>query len=165
MPIQPADFFFLFLATICIVGALVMLLAKDVLYAALGLLVVLLGVAGLFFLVGAEFLAVSQIMVYAGGIIVLILFGVMITNGSKTVFQRSLWKQRIFQLSIVFSLFLLFAYLFFIVNPFLQEFQIQHFGIRNIGFSLLTQYLLPFEFSIVLLLAALVGASVVAIKK
>lgn len=165
MPIQPADFFFLFLATICIVGALVMLFAKDVLYAALGLLVVLLGVAGLFFLAGAEFLAVSQIMVYAGGIIVLILFGVMITNGLKTVFQRSLWKQRIFQLSIVFGLFLLFAYVFFVSNPFVQEIEIQYFGIKNIGFSLLTQYLFPFEFSIVLLLAALVGASVVAIKK
>jgi len=162
---QPADFAFLFLAVICLAGAMFMLLAKDVLYAALGLLVVLLGVAGLFFLAGAEFLAVSQIMVYAGGIIVLILFGVMITNGSKTVFQRSLWKQRIFQLSVVVMLFGLFAFAAWKNVEILSGISIRHLVIKALGFSLLTQYLLPFEFSIVLLLAALVGASVVATRK
>lgn len=162
---QPVDFVFVLLAIICLSGALFMLLAKDVLHAVLGLLMTLLGVAGLFFIAGAEFLAVSQIMVYAGGIIVLILFGVMITNGSKAIIQRSLWKHRIFQLTIVSALFILFAYVSLMVWQPEAGLQIRYLGIKQIGFSLLTQYLIPFEFSIVLLLAVLVGASVVAVKK
>jgi NADH-quinone oxidoreductase subunit J len=161
----PVDIAFIFLSGICISGAFLMILAKDVLYAALGLLATLLGVAGLFLIGGAEFLAVSQIMVYAGGIIVLILFGVMITNGAKPIFQRSIWKQRTFQLVLVFLLFLLFGAVALTQWHPDPNLTIRHLTIKQIGFGLLTQYLFPFEFSIVLLLAALVGASVVAVRK
>ncbi|MBY0427430.1 MAG: NADH-quinone oxidoreductase subunit J [Cytophagales bacterium] len=158
---------FILLSFICVIGAFTLLFAKDLLIASLGLLAVLLGIAGLFFIAGAEFLAVSQIMVYAGGIIVLILFGIMITNSSKSSTPDGIWGKRVFQLLFSGMLFALFAFMSFEIwsaGDF-QAIEVRHLPIRQIGISLLSHYLFPFEFSIVLLLAALVGASVVALKK
>jgi NADH-quinone oxidoreductase subunit J len=71
--------FFAFIA-LTMGGAITVLLTRNVLYAAYSLLLALLGVAGLFVFAGADFLAVSQIVIYVGGVLVLVLFGVMLTN-------------------------------------------------------------------------------------
>src|SRR6218665_170433 len=65
---------------ITMLGALYVLLSDNLLYAAFGLLVSLLGVSGIFVFAGAEFVAVSQIMIYIGGILVLIIFGILLSN-------------------------------------------------------------------------------------
>jgi NADH-quinone oxidoreductase subunit J len=66
--------FFVF-AGITVAGAFYLLFTKNVLYAAFSLLLTLLGIAGLFVFAGADFLAVSQIMIYVGGILILLIFG------------------------------------------------------------------------------------------
>jgi NADH:ubiquinone oxidoreductase subunit 6 (chain J) len=71
-------------------AALFMIITNNVLHAALGLIVCLLGMAGIFAVMGAEFLAVTQIMVYAGGVIVLIIFGIMLTNRTRLRRNRSI---------------------------------------------------------------------------
>ena len=80
--------FFVF-AVITVGGALFLLFTKNVFYAAFSLLLTLLGVSGLYVFAGADFLAVSQIMIYVGGILVLMIFGIMLTNNKNTQRQTN----------------------------------------------------------------------------
>ncbi|MDX1905295.1 MAG: NADH-quinone oxidoreductase subunit J [Thermonemataceae bacterium] len=153
------------LAIFTALSAIGILLTKNILYAALGLLLALLGIAGLFALAGADFLAVSQIVVYIGGILVLLLFGIMLTtraNGQiipQTNNHNWLWGG------------VLGAGLFGILTKFIFETQhnwqpkgqnITDSTISTLGINLMTDYLLPFEVIAILLLVALVGASLIA---
>ena len=61
------------------------MLTRNVLYAAFYLLLTLLGVAGLFVLASADFLAIAQIMIYVGGVLVLVIFGVMLTHKAEPI--------------------------------------------------------------------------------
>ena len=74
--------FFAILALLMIVSALKVVTTKNIVHAALWLVLVLAGVAGQFLLLGAEFVGVTQILVYIGAVIVLLLFGVMLTKAS-----------------------------------------------------------------------------------
>ena len=73
---------FAVIGLIMIIAALRMVTTTNVVHAALFLVIVLAGVAGLFILLGSEFVAVTQILVYIGAIVVLFLFGIMLTRGS-----------------------------------------------------------------------------------
>ena len=73
---------FAVMAVTMVVAALRMVTTRNVVHAALYLVVVLAGVAGQFLLLGAEFVGVTQVMVYIGAIVVLFLFGIMLTKGS-----------------------------------------------------------------------------------
>ena len=74
--------FFALIALVMILAALKMVTTENIVHAALYLVIVLAGAAGMFILLGAEFVAVTQILVYIGAIIVLFLFGIMLTKGS-----------------------------------------------------------------------------------
>ncbi len=74
------DVFFAIIAIVTIVAALKMVTTNNVVHAALYLLVVLAAVAGLYVILGAEFVAATQVLVYIGAIMVLLLFGVMLTR-------------------------------------------------------------------------------------
>ena len=74
--------FFALIALVMILAALRMVTTENIVHAALYLVIVLAGAAGMFILLGAEFVAVTQILVYIGAIIVLFLFGIMLTKGS-----------------------------------------------------------------------------------
>ena len=76
-------FTFIFFALLAIVGAAILLISQKVMYAAFGLLISFLGVAGIYVFAGADFLAVTQIMVYVGGILVLLIFGVMLVRDGE----------------------------------------------------------------------------------
>ena len=80
------QFVFIAFMVLTLASALVVLLTKNVLYAAFSLLGTFLGVSALYVLAGADFLAVAQILVYVGGVLVLLIFGVMLTNqqGNKS---------------------------------------------------------------------------------
>ena len=67
-------------AAITVAGGLLLALARNLIHAAFLLFVVLFGVAGLYVFAHAEFLAVAQVIVYVGGILILLIFGVMLTN-------------------------------------------------------------------------------------
>ncbi len=79
------DYIFYLFAIITVLGAVVTACARNIVYAAFGLLFTFFGVAGLYVMANADFLAVTQLLVYVGGILILLIFGVMLTNRIGTV--------------------------------------------------------------------------------
>ena len=80
--ISAPELVFWLVAAIVIVGALGTVLLPNVVYAALSLIAALLGVAGVYLLLGSEFLALAQILIYGGGVVILLIFGLMLTNAT-----------------------------------------------------------------------------------
>ena len=154
-----------------------MLLTRNVIYAAFSLLLTLFGVAGLFVLAGADFLAVAQLMIYVGGVLVLVIFGVMLTHkaGAPTD-ANSQTPNRIPVLNRIgsgagwFVALLVAGSLFVVLYTLLARADFALFyrpmgwqsGINTLGRQLMTEYIVPFEIVGILLLAALVGAAYLA---
>lgn len=158
---------FLVLVVITCGSALVMLWTKNVLHAALAMFMTMLGLAGLYVLAYADVMAVSQVMIYVGGVLILILFGIMLTNqlarGDKV--ENNLLadeSSRTWPFLIGITIFIALALLLTrgnfseieIVNP--------NSKLNFVGLALLTEYALPFELVGVYLLIALVGATYIA---
>ena len=137
----------------------------NIFHAALALAAVLVGAAGLYVALGAEFLAAVQILLYVGAVMTLIIFAIMMTERMTDVTLRS--KNR---LSIV--AFLVAApFLFFLIRlihktpwPIREANLSTHVGVIDIGTTLMTTFVFPFEVISVVLIAALIGAVVVARK-
>jgi NADH-quinone oxidoreductase subunit J len=157
------------------VSALVVLLTNNVLYAAFSLLVTFLGMAGLYVIVGADFLGVAQILVYIGGILVLLIFGVMLTNqkGTKSQGRNDILTEntnRVIGLVVAAGMFGLLYFVF--SKGHFAEVQASLFTdtplkatTQTIGLQLMTDFVLPFEVSGVLLMAALLGAAYLSTKQ
>jgi NADH:ubiquinone oxidoreductase subunit 6 (subunit J) len=155
---------FYFFAAAAALSALSLVLVKNVFYGALLLITCLLSVAGLYVLSFAEFVAVTQIMVYAGGVLVLIIFGIMLTTrlGEKPLLVE---HANVFSGALVgLSLFVILV----IVVKIPLSLATKPMGsgsIEKIGVSLMTDHLIAFEVAGLLLLAALIGAAVIASNK
>lgn len=161
--INPVDVTFWLFCLITIAGAVYVLLSNHVLYAAFGLLVSFLGVAGIFVFANAEFVSAAQIMIYVGGILILLLFGIMLSSNKK-LGRKYLEVENApigLSLLIVFGLgavlILLSSRLVFQGPAFLEIVPIKTFG-----FSLMTTYALILEIVGMLLLMALIGATFLA---
>lgn len=145
-------------------SALSILFVKNVFHAAILLIVCLLSLAGVFVLYNAEFIAVTQILIYAGGILVLILFAIMLTSrmAGKPLLVRNqyVFGATLMCACIAASLILLFYQQRFHSTPALKTSQYNE--INRIGIGLMTDYVLPFEVAGVLLLIVLLGAAVTA---
>ena len=76
------EFVFWLVAAVVVGGALGTVLLPNIVYAALSLVATLLGVAGVYLLLGSEFLALAQVLIYGGGVVILLLFGLMLTNAT-----------------------------------------------------------------------------------
>lgn len=155
---------------LAVAAAAFMLYTRNVLYAAFGLLVTLLSVAAIFVLLFADFLAISQLMVYVGGVLVLILFGVMLSN---RVQERALQAETMNRFSGGLVAGLLFAGLAYLVltheqalpgAPVAAETQgpAAKSSITAIGIRLITNFALPFEVTSFILLIALIGAAYIS---
>lgn len=158
--------FYIF-AAITLLGALGVILLRNPMHAAISLLFSLLGVALLFFLQRAPFLGAVQILVYAGGVLVLFLFGIMFVSLKNIKYQkawRPYWPGAWF-LGILFALFLL-AHLKLTLAPPKTTIAttIQRYGghVEGLGQTLYTHYLMPFEVASLFLLVAMVGAILLA---
>lgn len=164
-------------SALTLIGALAVLLTRNVLYAAFFLLLTLLGAAGLFVLASADFLAVAQIMIYVGGVLVLIIFGVMLTNQpDRSADASSQTPNRVASLNRAGSLLNRIVPLLVAGGLFMALFTLlvrANFSlltrpvgwestIRSVGKQLMTEYVVPFEIVGILLLAALVGATYLA---
>ena len=164
-------------AALSLISATAVLLTRNVLYAAFFLLLTLLGVAGLFVLASADFLAIAQIMIYVGGVLVLVIFGVMLTNKPQLPTEVSSQQpNRIVSLNrtggiagwivavlVAGSLFAALFTLLMRANFTLLNRPVGWQSTINIvGKQLMTEYVVPFEISGILLLAALVGATYLA---
>lgn len=155
---------FAVMALTMIVAALRMVTTHNVVHAALYLVVVLAGVAGQFLLLGAEFVGVTQVMVYIGAIVVLFLFGIMLTKGSFGEDDGVASEKRL--LAGLVGLLVLGVMAAALVDSF-EDAELSRSApstTAEISDSIFSTYIVPFEAVSVLLLAALIGAIVVARK-
>ena len=152
-------------AGLTLLGAAGVAFSRNIIYSAFSLLATFFGVALVYALLSSDFLAVAQLLLYVGGILVLIMFAVMLTNrigetsGSNTALTR-------LEGCLACGSLLVLLLLTVLLSPWLTAAGEPCFEpvTRKIGDALLGPYLLPFEIVSVLLLVGLVGAVVVARK-
>jgi NADH-quinone oxidoreductase subunit J len=160
---QLFDLVFFVFALITLLSAFIVVFARNIMYAAFALLFTFFGVAGLYVLLQADFLAVTQILIYVGGILVLLLFGVMLTNKVVNVEIKTGTLQTVPALILVAVVAGSLAGLFYSMwrgAGIPQE--AARPTTKILGELLMTSYLLPFEIASVILLVALVGAAMTA---
>jgi NADH-quinone oxidoreductase subunit J len=156
------SFLFYFFEVVAALSAVGLALVRNVFYGALLLIVCLLALAGIYVLAFAEFVAVTQILVYAGGILVVIIFGIMLTtkiSGKSLVVEHTFLLSGILVASGCMGL-LLYALTHQTFPEPAKAASVQ--SIDSIGVSLFSKYVLPFEVAGLLLLMALIGAAVIA---
>ena len=157
MPESIAAIPFLVLAVAVVLGASMVVLSKNVVHAAFWVLEVMLSVAGLFMLLSAGFLALVQVMVYAGAVMVLLLFTVMLTlrDREDAIRSRDLswWAGGI---AVAVALAAATAIMSF--APPVPRLPAVTPGVAEFGRLLFSGWALPFEIASVILLIALVGA-------
>ena len=157
-----ADYIFWLVVTVTVVSAAVVVLNSQLIYSAVALLFTLFGVAGLYVFLWADFIAGVQLLVYVGGILVLIIFGIMLTNMISSVRISHKSVQQGVGGAVVVWLFI-FLSIVVIKTPWLDQPAIEPSNsVAKVGTLLLTKYLLPFEVVSILLLGALIGAAVLS---
>lgn len=159
-------------ATVAVVGALGVILNRSIIYSALLLLLVFLSIAAIFALNGGDFLAVAQTLVYAVGLTIVMLFGIMFTGQTATFARVATSGRRVLAYSII-AVFVTALLVQVAANvPFstmaadpalVQRYQTEG-SIVMLGQLLLTKYALPFEVISILLLVAMVGAILLSKK-
>ncbi|MEX0846981.1 MAG: NADH-quinone oxidoreductase subunit J [Ilumatobacteraceae bacterium] len=153
------------IAAIMIVGALKVVTSKNVVHAALALVLVLAGASAQYLLLAAEFVAVTQVLVYVGAVMVLFLFGVMLTRaklGVDTELNNSNYL-----LGVPVALLMLGVMVYVLLDGFGDTrlpADRQPVAIQELSDSIFSPYLLPFWALSFVLLAAVIGAIVLARK-
>ncbi|SHF39684.1 NADH dehydrogenase subunit J [Fodinibius roseus] len=159
-------YLFIFLAVLAVASALAMVINKNTVNSALFLVLNMVSLAGMYLLLEAQFLAVIQILVYAGAIMVLFLFVIMLLNvdEEQSLFNKFRIKYFVaFLLGVgVFSQILYSIGSFSDTLPVVSEKMAEMGTVEAVGDVLYTDYLLPFEITAILLTAAVVGALIVA---
>ncbi len=163
-----------FLSAVLTVGCAILVVgSKNLMHACIFLLGSLFGVAGLYATLGADFLAATQLVVYAGGVVILMLFAVMLTGGSENKPNRfgidkvpAMGNLKTYIVAGLVVITIAIAILKILIN-FLQSYrqdELPTFSttVEKIGTLLITDHVLAFEISSILLLGALVGAAVIA---
>ena len=163
---------FVILAVFIMLSSIATVVTKSIVRAATYLLFVLLGTAGLYFLMGYTFLGSVQVMVYAGGIVVLYVFSILLTSGTQKVLRKTTVKK-----IVASALLSLLGFAMFVSVLFKEQFKAMALGapdekiisMDQIGKSMLSTeangYLLPFEAVSVLLLACIVAGLLIARKR
>jgi len=156
------DIIFYLFALITLVSAFLVVTNKNIVHSAFYLLFTLFGISGFYVLLGADFLAVVQIMVYIGGILILILFGVMMTNKITSVAIKTGTIQ-VLPASIIIGLFAGAVASVMVKTEWHQvESQFPRTTSFSLGELLINEYVLIFELLGILLLIALIGAASIA---
>lgn len=161
--------FFILSATLTIGGSLLVATTQNLLHACVFLLGSLFGVAGLYATLGADFLAAIQIIVYAGGVVILMLFAVMLTGGRERKKNRfglrkiASMGNRWTYATAVLSAAVLGSLIFKMIEGMsLEENKNIKIGVDEIGIALVTDHILIFEISSIVLLGALIGGTVIS---
>jgi len=154
--LAPSIIFFYAAATLTLGGGLGVVMARNIVYAALALLVSLMGVSGIFLLAFAEFLALVQILIYGGAVIIVILFALMLTR-IEDFAQLSDHPQWPIGAGIGGLLFFLMA---LAIGTTQVRTESERTGVEfnELGTILFTEWAIPFEVASLVLLVALIGA-------
>jgi len=166
-------FLFILLAVVTTIAALLVILQRNPVASAIYLIITIFCLAGIYLLLNAQFIAIIQVLVYAGAIMVLFLFVIMLLNlekEQKRRMTRHLWQKvlgiflgavLLAQMGVIFQSFLLRGR-----KGMLPPEKVAAVGnTETVARLLFTDYLLPFEITSVLLLVAIIGAIVLAKKQ
>lgn len=154
--------FYLF-AFITLTGAGIVVFSRNIVYSAFSLLFTFFGVAGLYVLLMADFLAVTQLLIYVGAILVLVLFGVMLTTNVIDVRLRTGTIHVLPAMALIAALAAVLFHVFWYTDwKLLPAPLAPDQTAPAIGSMFLGTYVLPFEVASVILLVALVGAAMIA---
>ena len=161
-------------AILAVIGAILVITTKDLMHACVYLLASFLGVAGIYLTLGADFVAAIQLVVYVGGVVILMVFAVMLTGGPhaqkqnrfgmvKTALMGNVRTYTIGGLSGALVLLMIIK----LYNSIFKNYKASELPeylptVDRIGRSLITDHVLAFEISSVLLLGALIGAAIIA---
>lgn len=169
MEITVHQIMFALFSALILVFSVLTVTTRRILRAATFLLLVLVSTAGLYFMLNYQFMAAVQLTLYAGGIVVLIIFSILLTSHISQKFEAVGWKKAYFS-----ALAAIAGAILCITSILQHQFQAttqaaQEVDMKLIGKSLLSTdrdgYVLPFEVISILLLAAMVGSIVVAKRK
>ena len=156
---------FYLIALITVVSAGMVAFSRNIIYSAFSLLGTFMGVAGLYVFLGADFVAAVQLLIYFGGILVLILFAVMLTHRITDVQVTNRAAGRIPALIIIGALIYLLIETIK-VTPWVKAKEVVYAPTTaSIGDLFLSAYLLPFELASLVLLGAMIGAVVLSRKE
>jgi NADH-quinone oxidoreductase subunit J len=162
---SPHAVIFYVFAAITVGSAAAVVLARSLIYSAFALLFTFFGVAGLYVLLGADFLAATQLLIYVGGILVLLLFGVMLTHKLYDLDLRSEVNQFLPGLIVAAGLFVILAVTAARTQWATGPGRPPAATTRQIGELFMGAYLLPFEAASILLLVALIGAALIVRRR
>lgn len=165
--------FFSLSAGLTCLGAFGVAWSKNLMHACVYLLASLFGTAGLYAVLGADFLAVTQLVVYAGGVVILMIFSVMLTGGSENKVNRFGLKKipgmgstgtMIAGLcsALIIGMVLVRIMASVVKGHEQGELPVLVSTVEKLGVTLITDHVLAFEISSILLLGALIGAAVIA---
>ncbi|MEO5976992.1 MAG: NADH-quinone oxidoreductase subunit J [Chryseolinea sp.] len=157
-----ATFMFYFFVITAALTAILLLFTKNVLHGAFLLIITLLSLAGIYVLALAEFIAVAQILIYAGGILVVIIFAIMLTSKVSGKPLQLEHGNVINGMIVGGSFFLVLVFLISREEGLKVIPQSRLATINELGIALMTEYSLPFEVAGIVLLVSLIGASVFA---
>jgi NADH-quinone oxidoreductase subunit J len=163
--VSAQEYAFCVLAVIGSLSAVAVVTARNVVHAALYLVVTLLSVAAVYLLLGAEFVAWVQVLIYVGAIVILFLFGLMLTKapiGRDTLDNQQRWLGALVGVGVFAGLVFLIQDAFPLQDA--EAFRTFSGDTAAIGGAIFADFVLPFEAVSFLLLAALIGAIVLARK-
>lgn len=158
-----AILFYLF-ALLTVGSALVMAFSRKIVRSAFALMFALIGVAALYILLYADFVAATQLMIYVGGILILILFGVMLTAEEFTFRLKTITVNMVPATILSASVGVLLLYVFYTSEWAIVEQTDLDQTVTDLGHLLLNEYLLPFQAAGALLLVAIIGALLMATR-
>lgn len=157
--------FFYFFALLTVVSAFVVVFSRNIVHSAFALMFTFFGVAALYVLLYADFVAVTQLLVYVGGILVLIIFGVMLTTrvfsvelktGTLNILPATLFTAMLAGILI----FVYYATDWNVIPD-----QPWDATVYTLGVKLIDEYILPMQVAGVLLLIAMIGAVMMAARE
>jgi NADH-quinone oxidoreductase subunit J len=163
-------FFFGYFSVVMIVLSLLIITRRNPVHSVLWMLVLFFHIAGLYLFLNAEFLAAVQLILYAGAILVLFLFVIMMLNLKEEITAERFIDEWPIGVALGISILM---FIYFTISKFIQG-PAGHYSIeaikkethtKTIGKVLYTEYLLPFEIASLILLIAIVGAIVLAKKR
>jgi NAD(P)H-quinone oxidoreductase subunit 6 len=173
---QIEQMIFYFLAALLLGSAILVVTIKDIVRAIFMFFFVLFLLAGLYVFAMADFIAVAQVIIYVGGVLVLMLFAFLLSN--KEVLSRMSERGKFIDLHLLPGILVAAAFLFILVNAILNahpdegawltsgnHIKVSDNTLHLIGISMMTRYILPFEVLAIFLMAALIGAAHLARKE
>lgn len=161
---NPAEYIFIIIMLVTMVGALITVLSGSLIYAMIGLVVTLFGVAGLYIYLNAPFLAMMQILIYVGAITILIAFAIMLAGPMSK--KPKEWTTPVkFVISLIVSAVSFVVFFKFVISTSWMDSKAKAFTIttENIGRLLFDKLTFPFELISLLIVVSIIGSIMLAL--